>query len=59
MNNFTSRELAQSLRKLFALPPEKLCRQTRPQCGKRLVNIYRRGKEWKCRQCWEVTGNNG
>lgn len=28
-------------------------RQTCPVCGGRLVNLYRRNQEWKCRKCWE------
>lgn len=28
-----------------------LHRETCPVCGKRLVNIYRYGKEWLCRTC--------
>ena len=27
--------------------------QTCPCCGAKLVNLYRREKEWKCRRCWE------
>ena len=56
-NNYMTQEVARVLRKFFGPPPEKLCRQTCPQCDKRLVNIYRRGNDWKCRQCWEVTDN--
>lgn len=52
-------ELARLVKKIFGPPPEKLCRQTCPQCGRHLVNIYRKGNDWKCRQCWEVTGNDG
>ena len=56
-NDYMTQEVARTLKKIFGPPPEKLCRQTCPQCGRHLVNIYRRGKEWKCRQCWEVTDN--
>lgn len=28
--------------------------ETCPCCGRKLVNLYRREKEWKCRQCWEA-----
>ena len=28
-------------------------RETCPCCGTKLVNLYRRDKEWKCRLCWE------
>lgn len=27
--------------------------QTCPTCGRKLVNTYRRGKEYRCRRCWE------
>ena len=27
--------------------------QTCPCCGAKLVNLYRKDKEWKCRKCWE------
>lgn len=27
--------------------------ETCPICGAKLVNLYRREKEWKCRRCWE------
>ena len=28
--------------------------ETCPCCGRKLVNLYRREKEWKCRLCWEA-----
>jgi hypothetical protein len=28
-------------------------RQTCPVCGKKLVNLYFRGDEWKCFKCFE------
>lgn len=28
--------------------------ETCPECGRTLVNVYRRGKVWKCRRCWEA-----
>lgn len=31
--------------------------QTCPVCGRKLVNTYFRGGEWKCRRCWEQTVN--
>ena len=49
-------ELARLVRKIFGPAPKKLHRETCPQCGRRLVNIYRRGEEWKCRKCWEKEG---
>ena len=27
--------------------------ETCPICGRKMVNLYRREKEWKCRLCWE------
>lgn len=27
--------------------------KTCPVCGRKLVNLYRRNREWKCRACWE------
>ena len=27
--------------------------ETCPICGAKLVNLYRRENEWKCRRCWE------
>jgi ribosomal protein L37AE/L43A len=28
--------------------------ETCPVCGRKLVNIYRRGNDWKCLQCWKA-----
>ena len=28
-------------------------RETCPICGAKLVNLYRRENEWRCRRCWE------
>lgn len=28
-------------------------RATCPKCKRRLVNLYKRGLRWRCRQCWE------
>lgn len=28
--------------------------ETCPGCGRKLVNLYRRDKEWFCRLCWEA-----
>lgn len=33
--------------------------KTCPVCGGKLVNLYRRGKEWKCRKCWEKGEQDG
>ena len=27
--------------------------QTCPVCGRTLVNLYLRNKEWKCKKCWD------
>ena len=27
--------------------------QTCPACGRRGVNTYRRGNDWKCLKCWK------
>lgn len=27
--------------------------ETCPICGAKLVNLYRRENEWRCRRCWE------
>lgn len=27
--------------------------ETCPICGAKLVNLYRRDNEWRCRRCWE------
>lgn len=46
--------------KLFK--PEKPVRhqQTCPECGRKLVNTYRRDGIWKCKKCWEKEGaDNG
>lgn len=26
---------------------------TCPACGRKSVNIYQRGAEWKCKRCWD------
>ena len=31
--------------------------ETCPCCGAKLVNLYRRETEWKCRRCWEKHDN--
>ena len=33
-------------------------RQTCPECGRKLVNLYKRGNVWKCRRCWEEAMKN-
>lgn len=38
---------------------DKLCRQTCPVCGKKMVNIYRREKMWQCKQCWDKEDSPG
>lgn len=27
--------------------------ETCPCCGKKMINIYRRDEEWKCKACWD------
>jgi transposase len=27
--------------------------ETCPCCGKKMINIYRREEEWKCKACWD------
>jgi ribosomal protein L37AE/L43A len=27
--------------------------QVCPVCGRKRVNIYLRGSEWKCKKCWD------
>ena len=31
----------------------KQCQQTCPCCGRKMVNIYLKDDEWKCKQCWD------
>ena len=33
-------------------------RQTCPECGRKLVNLYKHGNIWKCRRCWERGNEN-
>lgn len=28
------------------------------ECGKTLVNLYKRGMEWKCKKCWDGGDKN-
>lgn len=39
----------------FRIRPAKPVRhqETCPVCGRSLVNLYRRDKEWKCKKCWD------
>lgn len=30
--------------------------ETCPVCGRKLVNLYRKGDVWKCKQCWDKEG---
>lgn len=41
------------VRLLTAQKPTVLHQQTCPKCGGKLVNLYRRGDQWKCRHCWD------
>lgn len=37
-------------------PGKPIMHQTTcPVCGRKLINIYLRNGEWKCKQCWEVS----
>ena len=33
-----------------------LHQQTCPECGSKLVNLYRVGNEWKCKKCYDKGG---
>lgn len=34
-------------------------RKTCPVCGRMLVNLYRSGQDWKCRECLEKGDQDG
>ena len=34
-------------------------RETCPECGRKLVNLYWRKSGWKCRACWEQFEKDG
>ena len=38
-----------------------LHQETCPECGRTMVNLYKRAQVWKCRRCWERAdaGGNG
>ncbi len=42
-----------NFRRIFKPAKSVAHQQTCPECGRTLVNLYRRGVEWKCRRCWE------
>lgn len=42
-----------SWRRLFQPGKPVRHQQTCPVCGRNLVNIYRREREWKCKRCWD------
>lgn len=46
------------MNRIFRIRPGKPVahQQTCPVCGRTLVNIYRRGKVWKCKKCWGKEG---
>ena len=46
-------EYRRLMRKLFGPAKPVVHHETCPCCGRKLVNLYRRDKEWKCRLCWE------
>jgi len=54
MNNPYSFLLDSSIRKLLEPGKPIRHRQTCPVCGKKLTNIYLRGDEWKCNECWKA-----
>lgn len=33
-------------------------RETCPVCGSKLVNIYLKNREWKCKKCWDKEGES-
>lgn len=49
-----------NLKRMLGHSPEKIRdsnvfhHQTCPECGRTLVNLYRFGKEKKCRRCWGI-----
>ena len=42
------------IRSLFKPGKPVRHQQTCPVCGKKLVNTYRHGDEWKCFECWKA-----
>lgn len=50
---FTDECMPYRLRKHFGPSKPVVHRETCPVCGRQLVNLYRKDKEWKCRRCWE------
>lgn len=47
-------EIPRALKRL--IPDEKpvLHHQTCPVCGRQRVNLYDRGRDWKCKKCWDA-----
>lgn len=41
-------------RKMFKPAKPVRHQQTCPVCERKLVNTYRRGNMWKCKQCWDM-----
>lgn len=41
------------LRKLLRPSKPIAHQQTCPVCGRTLVNLYKRGEEWRCKKCWD------
>ena len=51
---FGEEEMRRILRRIHKSSQETVVHhETCPCCGAKLVNLYRRDKEWKCRRCWE------
>lgn len=53
-----SKYLLQAMNDLGFLPKQRKKKyikhhETCPACGSRLVNIYNRDGEWKCKKCWD------
>ena len=44
------------LSKLLKPGKPVLHRETCPECGRTLVNLYRRGNLWRCKRCWDEKG---
>ena len=46
-------EIARLMRRLRMNRKTVVHQETCPCCGAKLVNLYLRENEWKCRRCWE------
>lgn len=53
-SRFGEEEMRRILRRIHKNSQATVVHQeTCPCCGSKLVNLYRRDNEWKCRRCWE------